>query len=192
SPAHVNESGFIDAAEHRAALPAVYNRYLRVDADPIYRPGWEDQQMLLRPLFFTSYMIDDLLADGLLSRANTVLISSASSKTATALAYLLARREGVEVVGLTSPRSIDFAQEIGVYDSVVSYEDLGSLPDTPTVYVDMAGDSELRRAVHERYGETLIHSAVVGATHHDRLGQVPDTLPGPRPIFFFAPDRVTK
>jgi hypothetical protein len=36
------------------------------------------------------------------------------------------------------------------------------------------------------------HSAVVGATHHDRMGEVPATLPGPRPTFFFAPDRLAK
>ena len=33
---------------------------------------------------------------------------------------------------------------------------------------------------------------VVGATHHDRMGAVPDDLPGPRPTVFFAPDRVAK
>jgi hypothetical protein len=37
-----------------------------------------------------------------------------------------------------------------------------------------------------------VHSAVVGATHHNRMGDVPDSLPGPRPKFFFAPDRVAK
>jgi hypothetical protein len=46
--------------------------------------------------------------------------------------------------------------------------------------------------VHGRYGPELAHSAVVGATHHDRMGGVPDELLGPRPAFFFAPDRVAK
>jgi hypothetical protein len=32
----------------------------------------------------------------------------------------------------------------------------------------------------------------VGATHYDKLGQLPDSLPGPRPAFFFAPDRISK
>jgi hypothetical protein len=192
APAAVNESGFIDAAEHRSELPSAYNRYVSVDSDPIYEPGREDQQMLLRPLFFTSYMIDDLLEDDVLSRASTIVLSSASSKTATALAFLLHQREGVEVIGLTSARAIDFARRIGVYDAVLPYAEIGSLPDGPAAFVDMAGNSDVRSAVHEHYRDGLVHSAVVGATHHDRLGQIPDALPGPRPAFFFAPDRVSK
>ena len=46
-----------------STLPAAYNRYTRVDADPVYDADTEDQQMLLRPLFFTSYLIDDFLTD---------------------------------------------------------------------------------------------------------------------------------
>lgn len=46
--------------------------------------------------------------------------------------------------------------------------------------------------MHAHLGPALVHSAVVGATHHDRMGDVPDSLPGPRPKFFFAPDRVAK
>jgi hypothetical protein len=191
-PARVDEHGFIDASAHRAALPSAYNSYVRVDGDPSYDAGHEDEQMLLRPLFFTSFLIDDFLDDGILQRAETVVLSSASSKTANALAFLLARRDGVEVLGLTSPRSVEFTRRLGVYDDVLSYDDIDSLPERAAVYVDMAGNSKVRGAVHERFGGRLIHSAVVGATHHDQMGVVPDSLPGPRPAFFFAPDRVAK
>ena len=192
APARVDEHGFIDSSAHRAALPSAYNSYVRVDGDRSYDARCEDQQMLLRPLFFTSYLIDDFLQDSALLSAGTVLLSSASSKTASALAFLLARREGVEVLGLTSPPSVEFTRRLGVYDSVVAYEEIGSLPERAAVYVDIAGNSDVRSAVHRRYGERLAHSAVVGATHHDQLGEVPDALPGPRPEFFFAPDRVAK
>jgi hypothetical protein len=50
----------------------------------------------------------------------------------------------------------------------------------------------VRDAVHTHYLDSLAHSAVVGATHHDKLAALPDGLPGPRPAFFFAPDRVAK
>jgi len=192
SPSRVSAHGFIDAAAHRASLPAAYNRYARVDGDPMYDAEHEDEQMLLRPLFLTSYLIDDFLEDGDFFAADTVVLSSASSKTASALAFLLAQRDGIDVVGLTSARSAEFARALGVYDHVVAYDELESLPDGRAVYVDMAGDAQLRGAVHSHYREQLAHSAVVGATHHDRMGAVPDSLPGPRPTFFFAPDRVTK
>jgi hypothetical protein len=191
-PAHVDERGFVDASLHRGSLPQAYNSYVLVESDAIYDAATEDQQMLLRPLFFTSYLIDDFLDDAAMFGASTVVLSSASSKTASALAFLLADREGVEVVGLSSERGAEFARGIGVYDQVVAYDDVDSLGEQAAVYVDMAGDADVRKAVHEHYGERLVHSAVVGATHHDRMGEVPESLPGPRPKFFFAPDRVTK
>jgi NADPH:quinone reductase-like Zn-dependent oxidoreductase len=192
APAHVSAHGFTDASAHRATLPPAYNRYASTDADPLYEAEHEDEQMLLRPLFLTSYLIDDFLADADFFGAETIVLSSASSKTASALAFQLSLRESVLVVGLTSSRSAEFARTLGVYDHVLAYDQLESLPAGRAVYVDMAGDAELRSAVHGHYGEQLAHSAVVGATHHDRMGQVPDALPGPRPTFFFAPDRVRK
>ena len=192
TPAHVSAHGFTDASAHRAALPPAYNRYARADADPLYDAEHEDEQMLLRPLFLTSYLIDDFLADSDFFSADTVVLSSASSKTASALAFQLSLRQGVAVVGLTSSRSAEFARTLGVYDHVLAYDQLESLPQGRAVYVDMAGDAELRAGVHGHFRDELAHSAVVGATHHDRMGQVPDSLPGPRPTFFFAPDRVTK
>jgi len=192
TPAHVDGRGFVDASAHRAALPAAYNAYAAVEGDPVYDADTEDEQMLLRPLFFTSYLIDDFLADSDFFGADTVILSSASSKTASALAFLLARRDGVEVVGLTSGRSAEFTRALGVYDHVIAYDELETLPQGRAVYVDMSGDGEVRGAVHKHYRDELAHSAVVGATHHDRMAQVPDDLPGPRPTFFFAPDRVAK
>jgi hypothetical protein len=192
TPARVDGRGFLDASPHRSTLPAAYNSYLRADSDPVYDADSEDEQMLLRPLFFTSYLIDDFLEDAAMFGASTVVLSSASSKTASALAFLLSRREAIEVVGLTSPRSVEFVRGIGVYDRVGTYETLDSMPDEAAVYVDIAGDAELRNAVHRHYGASLAHSAVVGATHHQAMGEVADTLPGPRPTFFFAPDRVAK
>jgi uncharacterized protein DUF2855 len=192
APARVDARGFVDGSAHRSKLPGAYNSYALVDADPIYEADTERQQMLLRPLFFTSYLIDDFLDDASMFGAHTAILSSASSKTSSALGFLLSRREGIEVVGLTSPRSLDFARGLGVYDRVLAYGDVDSLGDDAAVYVDMAGDAQVRAVVHAHYGDMLAHSAVVGATHHDRMGEVPESLAGPRPTFFFAPDRVAK
>ena len=128
--------------------------------------------MLLRPLFFTSYLIDDFRGDAGLLDSATIVLSSASSKTAIGLAFLLSQREGTRVIGLTSERSKEFAARLGVYASVLPYEELDALPPGPAVYVDMAGDAEVREGVHGHLGSSLTHSAVVGATHHDRMGDV--------------------
>jgi hypothetical protein len=192
APIRVEPHGFVDGSPHRAALPPAYNAYARVDADPVYDPAHEDEQMLLRPLFFTSYLIDDFLEDSGLLSAEVLVLSSASSKTASALAFLLARRGKSEVLGLTSPASADFTRALAVYDDVVAYEEISSLPPRRAVFLDIAGDADVRNAIHERYGAKLKHSAVVGATHHDKMGELPESLPGPRPAFFFAPDRAAK
>ena len=101
SPDHVDERGFVDASPHRAGLPSAYNGYLRTEADPFYDGGNEDIQMLLRPLFFTSFLIDDFLEDNASFGADVAVLSSASSKTALSAAHLIAKRGGTELIGLT-------------------------------------------------------------------------------------------
>jgi hypothetical protein len=192
SPAATGPSGFVDASAHRAALPSAYNRYLASAEDPFYRAETEAVQMLLRPLFFTSFLIDDQLADEGLTGRGPIVISSASSKTAIAGAFLLAQRPEVETIGLTSPGNAEFVEGLGIYGSTVSYDALDSLERGAASYVDVAGDGAVRAAVHSHFGDDLVHSMAVGASHWEELGAGAGELPGPRPTFFFAPDRVVK
>lgn len=192
TPAEAGESGFVDASPHRAALPSAYHRYLATDADPFYTADTEQMQMLLRPLFFTSFLIDDQLADQGLTTPGPIVISSASSKTAIAAAFLLAQREGVEVIGLTSPRNAEFVEALGIYGRTIAYDAIDSLEREPATFVDIAGDGAVRFAVHSHYGGELIHSMAVGATHWEDFGTAETGLPGPSPVFFFAPHRVVK
>ena len=74
---------------HRQPLPSPYNQYTRCATDPAYVPELQDLQMLLRPLFFTSYMLADALQDNDYYGATTLLLSSASSKTAYGTAFSL-------------------------------------------------------------------------------------------------------
>jgi Protein of unknown function (DUF2855) len=189
----VDERGFVDEAPHRKALPATYQRYQRVDADPFYREDTEAMQMLLRPLFFTSFLIDDQLADDGLTDKGPVLVASASSKTAIGAAYLLAQREDVEVVGLTSPRNAEFVEGLGIYHRTITYDAIDSFERGPATLVDISGDGEVRASVHNHLGDDLAYSMTVGVTHWEEMGAGAETeLPGPRPVFFFAPTRVDK
>ncbi|HEV7771048.1 MAG TPA: DUF2855 family protein [Solirubrobacterales bacterium] len=198
-PAQVGERGFGDGSPHREKLPSAYHRYLATEGDLFYRAETEEMQMLLRPLFFTSFLIDDQLADEGFPERGPIVISSASSKTAIAAAFLLAQRDGVELVGLTSPRSAEFVEGLGIYGSIVTYDAIESLPRGPATFVDIAGDAAVRRAVHSHYGNDLVHSMAVGVTHWEEFGSGGEgpgsgagDLPGPRPTFFFAPTRVVK
>ncbi|MBS0445693.1 MAG: DUF2855 family protein [Proteobacteria bacterium] len=192
TPARVGESGFVDAAPHRRELHALYNQYLRCSADPGYDPAQEAEQALLRPLFFTSFLIDDFLADNDDFGARAVVIASASSKTAYGTAFCLKRRDGPAVVGLTSAANRAYTQRLGCYDRVLAYDDLDELDaNVPSVYVDMSGHAALRGEVHRRYGDRLTYSCAVGGTHWDELGSG-QGLPGPKPTLFFAPAQVAK
>ena len=197
TPARVSASGFMESAPHRAPLAAVYNHYLRCSADPFYTADTEDIQALLRPLFITSWLIDDFLADNDFFGAcadgqrGVVLLSSASSKTAYGTAFQLAQRQGLEVVGLTSAGNVDFCHSLGCYHRVLRYDQLDQIAaDAPVVYVDFAGNADLRRAVHTRFAR-LKFSSSIGGTHVAQLGGAKD-LPGPKATLFFAPAQIKK
>ena len=192
TPSRISDSGFVDAVPHRAALPRVYNQYQRVTADSEHDPKREREYAILRPLFMTSFLIDDWLADDAMFGAESVVIASASSKTALGLAQLLSTKGDVEVVGLTSAGNAAFVRSVGYYDRTVEYDRLGELPAaTPTVFVDMAGGGQVLGDVHRHFGDALQKSCLVGATHWEESAP-PADLPGPAPTFFFAPDRVVK
>lgn len=192
APTRVNEKGFFDGASHRAKLPSAYQGYRDVETDPVYSAGLEAEHILFFPLFFTSFLIDDFLADEGFFGADTIVISSASSKTAIIAAYLLAKRDGIDVVGLTSAGNREFVEELNVYDSVALYDAVAQLPGERAVYVDISGDGGVRTDVHAHYGDRLAHSSTVGATHWTQMAPGTGELAGPSPVFFFAPDRITK
>ncbi|MET0475146.1 MAG: DUF2855 family protein [Mycobacterium sp.] len=191
-PDRVNAKGFVDAARHRAALPSAYQGYRDVRTDPVYAADREDVHILFFPLFFTSFLVDDFLADEDFFGADTIVVSSASSKTAIIAAFQLAKRDGIEVVGLTSAGNQAFVEGLEVYDSVHLYESVAHLPGDRAVYVDVSGDAAVRADVHARYGDRLAHSAAVGMTHWTRMSRGTGELDGPSPVFFFAPDRIKK
>ena len=200
-PDRLHPGHFTDASPHRAALPAVYNQYVRCAADPLYRANTEDLQALLRPLFITSWLIDDFMADNNFFGAHTpggprgaMLLSSASSKTAYGTAFQLHQRQGMEVIGLTSPANVAFCESLGCYDRVLTYDALDQIAaDTPCVYVDFAGNGGLREAIHSRFSQ-LKYSSSIGGTHVEQLAAsgAGKHLPGPRPTLFFAPAQIKK
>lgn len=189
-----NGRGFTDRSAHRAELPSAYQGYRLTEGDPLYEHGSEAAQMLFWPLFFTSWLIDDQIADEDFYGAEAIVISSASSKTAIIAAFELAQREdSPELIGLTSPGNREFVEGLGIYHRTVAYDEIESLPDGKAAYVDMSGDGEVRWQVHERFGDDLAHDMPVGLSHWEQVsaGRHGD-LKGPTPEFFFAPTRASK
>jgi hypothetical protein len=193
-PVRQTDAGFRDGSEHRANLPGTYNLYAVTTSDPSYDADREELQILYRPLFVTSFMLDDFLGDNDFFGADRIVVSSASSKTAYGTAFCMGLRDSrPRLVALTSARNVDFTSGLGCYDEVVSYDDVTSMPATgSTLYLDFAGSIPLRATIHEHYGENLVYDAVAGATHLDPLPEGSVDISGPAPALFFAPDQIAK
>ena len=165
-PEKVTGGSFLDLYKQRRELHPVYNSYSRVSAE---RPH-DDLEPILRPLYTTSFLIDDWLADNDFFGAKQAVLISASSKTGLGLAYGLHQRrpEGPEVIGLTSAGNKKFVEGLGYYDKTVVYGDVAALDASlPTLAVDFAGDGDVIAAVHRHFGDKLVESTTVGLSHKD-------------------------
>lgn len=189
-PKRVDAKGFFDGAPHRRDLSAIYNQYLRPAGDPHYHPDTEPQQVVIRPLFAASFFLADFLREHGFFETDVTLMSSASSKLAYAIAFLLKadpKRGRRKTIGLTSERNAGFVRQLGLYDRVLTYPEVTALPSTTrTVFVDIAGGTTVRSAVHHHLGNALRHSLGVGTTHPEPQASN-GKLPGPEPVPFFAP-----
>ena len=194
-PARVSQRGFFDASAHRReVMSSVWNYYQDVTGASAEERAREAQRSLLGPLFVTGFLIDDFVEDNDGFGADTVVISTSSSKTAIATAYCMAQRGGRRLVGLMSAERVDFVSGLGLYDQVLSYEQVGEAAGERAVYVDFGGMQPLREEVHARYGDGLVYSMVAGMSHvDDPSGLVaPQPSAGAAPEMFMAPFQVSK
>ncbi len=188
-PGNVSDGSFTDMTACRQPMSPIYNNYRRLAADPAHDPDHEAQRALFEPLFMTSFLIEAFMRGENWFGAEALIITSASSKTGMALAEV-AKEASPDIarIGLTSAGNKAFVEGLGLYDEVVAYDRVGALDaDRPSVVVDFAGNGQTLAAIHNRLGDALEYSCLVGATHWDARG-MPDDVAGPTPILFFAPD----
>ena len=182
----ISRGGFADAAPWRKAVPDIYNRYVLCAADANYAVELENPEVLFRPLFITSYTAIDFLREHAFLGAKQIVVSSASSKTAYGAAWCL-EGDDVALLALTGGRNRAFVERLGAYQAVHGYDQIDALPTgVPTLYLDLAGDPELRRRVHAHFESDLTYDCLVGSTQGDAFPQDDPALVGPRPEFFFA------
>ena len=189
--AEATEAGLLDIGAHRAGHAPVYRQFANVAKDPAYDPAREAHVALLRGLFMTSWLAEDLLFDNDNFGAETTIITSASSKTSIALAWTVQQRGGLSV-GLTSERNRAFVEALGCYSEVITYDEITTINTARrAVVVDMAGDGQLLAALHNHFRGELAYSMAVGGSHWEAFGARP-AMAGPTPTFFFAPGRLEK
>lgn len=194
-PAKAGPRGFVDSAPHRRNKAAVYNHYLNTVADPVYDAAFEPEQAIFRPLYGTGWWAADCVHQGRPS-PRTVVISSASSKTALATAHQLRRLGDARLVALTSARNVAYVRDTGLYHETLPYEGVASIKaEAPAVYLDFLGRNTQTADVHRALGANLVRSILIGATDWgSKPGGVRPpavALEGPKPEFFFVPDHAT-
>lgn len=182
--------GFVDAAAHRAELPAVYNRYTPIRSSD---EAQDHMRALLQPLLATSYLLFDWLMDNDCFGAEQIVIGSASSKTGLGLCKYLAEpaERSYRITGLTSERNRAFVEGLGACDQVLTYDEIAQIPQTSSVYVDMSGNAAVKADVHSTLGAHLKHSSAVGISHWDQFNPQ-NSVEGVKPQFFFAPAQIAK
>lgn len=191
SPANINPFGFSDGAEHRRKLSPIYNFYSQTAADPTYNSSTEDYIPIIKPLFATSFLIYHYLKNENFLNAEQIVLTSASSKTGTALAFMLKQHQatdGKRIIGLTSSRNINFVNQTNYYDQVIAYDNVqNELENTSTVVVDFAGNFKLLANLSDTLGDALHKISLVGLTDWKGFGsysKIPNTE------FFFAPTHI--
>lgn len=189
-PDNISDSGLIDAAPHRQPMSPIYNQYSRLAADPEHDPAKENERMLFGPLFKTGFLLTDFFEREKWFGAKNLVMTSASSKTSMGLASCAKDMSpDIKRIGLTSSGNVTFVEATGLYDQVIAYDDVASLPVEASVAVDFAGNAALLAQIHEILGDNLTYSCLVGATHVDARGDGgAGKMAGPEPILFFAPD----
>ena len=193
TPGEVSERRIVDAANHRTKLPAVYNSYRRVSADPGYDGSTDNERMLLGPLLTTSWCLWDALQEQDWYGAQQIVVVSASSKTSIGLSYALKDDPAAPTsIGLTSPGNLDFVKELDTYDRGASYDNVANIAaNLPTVIVDMSGNSEVLGSLHGQLGDNMKWCFNVGITHWEQMGQ-DDRIIRDRSEMFFAPSHIQR
>jgi len=182
---------------YRQTLAPIYSRFDNVNTNPLYEEAREDQDLLLRGLFLTSWLVDDFMFDNDYFGANSYVITCASSKTSIALAFTAQQRGEKRRIGMTSEKNVEFCQNLGCYDEVITYDQGRTLDNNePIMIVDMAGNLSSMRDLHEHFQDNVRYSCSVGATHQVNqkdfnVGSM-NSFPGAPPTFFFAPTQAQK
>lgn len=183
----VKPHGFVDISEHRSHLAAVYNFYNHSDYLGMKKEH-ENYLPIIRPLFATAFLIYHFLKDNNFHEAENIILTSASSKTALGLAFLLnknKKEDGKKIIGLTSDKNVEFVKNTNYYDEVISYKNaVSKIENKNTIIVDFAGNANLLNDIYQHLNSSLKHAALIGLTDwksYNPSKQIPVAK------FFFAP-----
>ncbi|MFT6270479.1 MAG: hypothetical protein ACJAVV_003318 [Alphaproteobacteria bacterium] len=188
--------GFVDVAQRRKTIAPLYDYYVRCASDPGYDVDKEGWQLNYWPLFTTSFVLDDYVGENMGPCTKTVIVTSASSKTAYGAAFLLKqhmqqRSADYQVIGLTSARNIAFLQNSECYDQVLTYDEISQLDMSGENWLlDFAGNKNLLLDIQKQAGDNPAKLVFIGATDVESQTDKPQGKVDGQ--LFFAPSQVKK
>ena len=116
----------------------------------------------LQPPFLNYYFLQE---NDFFSAKNLIL-TSASSKTALGLAFMMSEKKQdhiLNIIGLTSPSNVEFVTNTGFYDEVIAYDHVrNELSYEDSLVVDLAGNGRLLSLIHEALDEKLLYISRIG------------------------------
>ncbi|WIY02245.1 DUF2855 family protein [Amycolatopsis mongoliensis] len=183
--AEVTPRGLLDTSPQRAFLHPWYLTFQSVgEPDDL-----DDFRALMRPVFPASFTLADLVERQAAQGAKSLIVTSASCKTAIGLVEeLRARQAGIATVGITSEGKKSFVENLDVYGEVATYDAFESATVTaPAVLVDFTGSAKVLHAVYQQFAPSLTQGVLIGFNHPDPGEQAPTGLPDPQPELFFTP-----
>lgn len=184
----INDFSFMDMAEHRISMAPIYNTYNRLGEKIKYPEDVQDYVPIIQPLFATSFLNYQFINSESFFNADNIIITSASSKTALGLAFMLHKNKETDkkkIIGLTSTKNMDFVKSTGFYDEVYAYDEvLEKITIHPSIVVDMAGNGALLTKLYKHLGEDLKFISKIGLTDWT-AASLEDRIPVAK--FFFAP-----
>lgn len=192
----LNNNTLVDCSPHRLKLPQGYNIYrpLPAQAEGVNNEisakqhMQENLQMLLWPLFATSFCLWEVVNGIPSSKREQLLVLSGSSKTSLGLAFAL-KNADVKAIGVTSEKRVEALTSLDIYHSVISYEQLESLQCIPTVAVDMSGNAKVKALISEKLKTHLTRYVNVGLTHWQYVESEAENDDADSD-FFFAPAHI--
>jgi hypothetical protein len=179
------DRGLVDVSPERSFLHPWYRTFQPVGPED----ELDDRRALLWPLFPASFNLTIFLAKQAALGARSVVVSSASSKTAIGLAVGLSEQSELTTLGLTSAPHTAFVAGLRRYDLVASYDSLSSVSVSvpgPVVFVDFTGEAKRLASVYQHFAGKLSYTALVGYTDPGAVVSHPQ-LSDPKPVVFFTP-----
>jgi len=178
--------GFVDGAAHRQEMAAIYNFY-ELTKNVMSQPLVLDYAPIFRPLFTTGFLSYYFLKETNFFNAKNIILTSASSKTALAQAYMLhqnAIEDGNNIIGLTSLKNKAFVEQTGFYNQVLTYNQVDQIPIDDAIIIDFTGRGSLINEIFEHLGDHLKYASMIGLTDWQANRS---NIVFPKAKMFFAP-----